>query len=67
MSTRELQKRFLRVFVTLVSVALMFGGPSYLIYGLQVVKVSYTIAVVIGLVSFVVGIFLFLRFAPKET
>jgi len=67
MSTRELQKRFLRVSVTLVSVFLIFGGPSYLLYGLQVVKVPYHIAALSGLASIVAGIILFLRFVPKET
>lgn len=67
MSPKELQKRFLKVFITLGSVFLMFGGPSYLLYGLQVVKVPYRIAVLTGLVSLVAGIILFLRFVPKET
>lgn len=67
MSTRELQKRFLKVFITVVSVFLMFGGPSYLLYGLQAIKVPYHIAALTGLASVIVGIFLFLRFVPKET
>jgi hypothetical protein len=45
----------------------MFGGPSYLIYALQTVKVSYSLATLTGLISFVVGIVVFLRFVPKET
>lgn len=67
MSPKEEQKRCLKALVTLTSVFLMFGGPSYLIYALQTVKVSYSLATLIGLISFVVGIVVFLRFVPKET
>jgi hypothetical protein len=45
----------------------MFGGPTYLIYGLQAVEVPYSYATLIGLASFVTGIILFLRLVTKET
>ena len=65
-STREEQKRCLRVLVTLTSVFLMFGGPTYLIYGLQNVM-PYSYAALIGLASFLIGIAVFLRFVVKGT
>jgi len=67
MSPRNLQKRCLRVLITLGSVFLMFGGPTYLMYGLQAVKAPYYVATLTGLVSFIAGIIIFLRFVPKET
>ena len=67
MSAREEQKRCFKALVTLASVFLMFGGPTYLIYALQAVEVPYSFAVLIGLVSFIAGIVIFLRFVIKET
>jgi len=67
MSAREEQERCFKVLVTLASVFLMFGGPTYLIYGLEAVKVPYLYATLIGLASFVTGIAIFLRFVIKET
>jgi len=66
MSAREEQKRCFKVLVMLASVFLMFGGPTYLIYGLQAVNVQYLYATLIGLASFVTGIIIFLRFVIKE-
>jgi len=45
----------------------MFGGPTYLIYVLNAVEVPYSFAAFAGLVSFVAGIVIFLRFVSKET
>ena len=67
LSAREEQERCFKVLVTLASVFLMFGGPTYLIYGLQAVEVPYLYATLIGLASFVTGIVIFLRFVIKET
>jgi len=67
MSPRDLQKRCVKVLITLGSVFLMFGGPTYLMYGLQALKVPYYAVLLTGLASFIVGIIIFLRFVPKET
>lgn len=67
LSAREEQERCFKVLVTLASVFLMFGGPTYLIYGLQAVELPYLYATLIGLASFVTGIVIFLRFVIKET
>lgn len=67
MSTRKEQKRGFKVLITLASVFLMFGGPTYFIYGLQAVKIPYSYTVFIGLVSFIIGVIIFLRFVAKET
>lgn len=67
MSTKDLQKRFLKVLTTLVSVFFMVLGPSYFIYGLQTAKMPYHIAVSAGLISLIVGIILFSKFVSKET
>jgi uncharacterized membrane protein YidH (DUF202 family) len=66
MSKREEQKRCFKILLTLTSVFLIFGGPSYLIYGLQAVKLPYHYAALIGLFSFIAGIIIFLRYVPKE-
>ncbi len=67
LSAREEQRRCFKVLVTLASVFLMFGGPTYLMFGLQAVEVPYSYAALIGLVSFLAGIVIFLRLVPKET
>lgn len=59
--------RCFKVLITLASVLLMFGGPTYLIYVLNAVEVPYSLAAFAGLVSFVAGIVIFLRFVSKET
>jgi len=59
--------RCFKVLITLASVFLMFGGPTYLIYVLNAVEVPYSFAAFTGLVSFVAGIVIFLRFVSKET
>ncbi len=67
MSTRKEQKRGFKVLITLASVFLMFGGPTYFMYGLQAAKIPYSYTVVVGLVSFIVGLIIFLRFVAQET
>lgn len=67
MSAKEEQKQCFKALVTLASVFLIFGGPTYLMYGLQTVKVPYSFAALIGLVSFLAGIAIFLRFVVKGT
>jgi len=58
--------RSFKVLITLASVFLMFGGPTYLIYVLNAMEVPYSYATLTGLVSFVAGIVIFLRFVSKE-
>jgi hypothetical protein len=64
---REDQKRWFKVLATLTAVFLIFGGPTYLIYGLRAVDLPPSYATLIGLASFVVGIIIFLRFVAKGT
>lgn len=67
MSAKKEQKRGFKVLITLASVFLMFGGPTYFIYGLQAAEIPYSYTVLIGLVSFIIGLIIFLRFVAKET
>ena len=62
------QKRIMNVFLIVLAAFLMFGGPTYLLYGgVQWLPLPYSLLVLLGLACFVVGIFLFLRLLGKES
>ena len=57
--------RFGKVFLTLIAVFLTFAGPTYVVYGLNVVvKVDLAASLVTGFVLFVVGLFM-MRYLVK--
>jgi hypothetical protein len=57
--------KFGKVFLTLVAVFLTFAGPTYIVYGLNVVvKVDLAASLVTGFVLFVVGMFM-MRYLVK--
>jgi len=67
LSSRNEQRRILRAALIFLAAFLMFGGPTYLIYGLQNVGLPYPILVLGGLIAFVVGVLLFWRLVGKQT
>ncbi len=51
-----LSSKFARVLLTIVSVFLVFAGPTYVVYGLFVaLKVSLDVSLVTGFILFIVG------------
>jgi hypothetical protein len=57
--------KFGKVFLTLVAVFLTFAGPTYVVYGLNVIiKVGLAASLVTGFVLFVVGLFM-MRYLVK--
>jgi len=61
-----LQKAWIRSVLTVFSVLLVIGGPTFLIYLLQRFGVPYPLLTLIGLASFVIGILFFMRLAKEE-
>jgi hypothetical protein len=56
-----------KALLTIVAVFLVFAGPTYVIYGLSVVlKVGLVASFVIGIVLFVVGLFLMRYLVQKK-
>jgi hypothetical protein len=64
--TKFFNKTFVKVLLTLLSVALMFMGPTYFIYVLQRFSIPYVILVLLGLASFALGVVLFANIFVKE-
>jgi hypothetical protein len=55
----DVSSKFMRVFLILVSVILIFAGPTYVPYVLvDVLKVDYIASIVSGFVLFIVGLLL---------
>jgi hypothetical protein len=49
--------KFGKVLFTIVAVFLTFAGPTYIVYGLNVIlKVDWVASVIVGLVLFIVGL-----------
>ncbi len=56
-ATGFINSKFGKVFMTIVSVFLIFAGPTYVVYGLAVIlNVNGYAAFVVGFVLFVVGL-----------
>jgi len=67
LSSREEQRRVIRVVLLFLAAFLMFGGPTYLIYGLRNVGLPYPVLVLGGFVAFFIGVLLFWRLIGKQT
>jgi len=61
------QRRVVNVLLIVLAAFLMFGGPTYLLYAVLPLPIPYSFLVLLGLASFAVGIFLFLRLHGKES
>ncbi|HII85972.1 TPA: hypothetical protein HA273_05295 [Candidatus Bathyarchaeota archaeon] len=62
----DLNSKFWRSFLTIVAVALIFAGPTYLTYALNALNMSYLISVAVGIVMFAVGIVLLVYLIKKK-
>lgn len=61
-----LEKAWIRSILTVFSVLLMIGGPTYLIYILRRFGVPHPLLILIGLGSFTIGILFFMGLAKEE-
>jgi len=63
----DMSSKFWRVFLVLVTVFLIFAGPTYISYVLSnVLKINYIASIVTGLVLFVVGLVLMMFLVRKK-
>jgi len=61
-----LEKAWIRSILTVFSVLLMIGGPTFLIYILQRFGVPHPLLILVGLASFTIGILLFVGLSKEE-
>jgi hypothetical protein len=63
----DLNSKFLRVLLIIVSVFLIFAGPTYVSYLLfNVLNVNYVASIVSGFALFIAGLFLMLFLIRKK-
>ena len=63
----DMSSKFWRVFLILVTVFLIFAGPTYISYLLSnILKIDYIAAIVTGLVLFLAGLGLMLFLVRKK-
>lgn len=62
----RVERRSVKGLLTLLAAFLVFGGPTYLMSALQGVGVPYPLLILVGVVSFLVGLFLFVRLIGEE-
>jgi len=60
------EKAWVKAFLMLLSVTLMFMGPTYFLYVLQRYKIPYLLLVLLSLASFAFGAVLFASVYSKE-
>lgn len=65
-SAKIMEKTWVKAFLTLLSVTLMFMGPTYFLYILQKSKAPYLLLVLLCLASFAFGAVLFAMVFSKE-
>jgi len=65
-ATKLMEKTFVKAFLMLLSVALMFMGPTYFMYVLQRFNVPFLILILLGLASFAFGAVLFAKVFSTE-
>jgi len=61
LSSKETQKRCVKAGLTVFAAFLVFVAPTYLLYALKGLAVSYSLLVSLVLALFVVGLFLLMR------
>jgi hypothetical protein len=61
----RIPEKFVKIALTILSVLLIFGGPTYLMYILQRVGIPSLLFTLIGLASFVAGAILFMHLARE--
>jgi len=66
LSSKEDQRRSIKVTLMLIAALLVFGGPTYLISVLQTLDIPYILVVLLGFFSFAVGLILLIRLIKEE-
>lgn len=61
----RIPEKFVKIVLTILSVLLIFGGPTYLMYILQRVGIPSLLFTLIGLASFTAGAILFMHLARE--
>ncbi|MCW4010960.1 MAG: hypothetical protein NWF05_10125 [Candidatus Bathyarchaeota archaeon] len=62
-----INSKFGKVFLTLVSVFLVFAGPTYVVYGLaEIIKVDLAASFGVGIALFIIGIFMMRYLIQKK-
>ena len=64
--SKETKRASFRAFLMLLAAFLVFGGPTYLMYVLQQVITLYPLVLLLGIASFIVGLFLFTRLIKEK-
>jgi hypothetical protein len=62
----DLSSKFWRTFLLIVGVLLVFAGPTYVPYVLNLAHVNYFASIGVGLVLFVVGLVLLFYLIRKK-
>jgi len=66
LSSKETQKRCVKAGLTVFAAFLVFGAPTYLLYALHELAVSYSLLVSLVLALFVVGLFFLMRLLREK-
>jgi len=66
LSSKEDQRRSIKVTLMLIAALLVFGGPTYLLSVLDTLGIPYLLVVLLGLFSFAVGLILLVRLIKEE-
>ena len=67
MDNSFMNSKFGKVLLTIVSVFLVFAGPTYVVYGLAVlIKVDLTASFAVGIVLFIVGLIMMRYLVQKK-
>ncbi len=67
MDSGFMSSKFGKVFLTIISVFLVFAGPTYIVYGLAiVVKVDLAASFAVGFVLFIVGLVMMRYLVQKK-
>jgi hypothetical protein len=62
----DLSLKFWKTFLTIVAVALIFAGPTYVTYALNAMNVAYAVSVAVGVAMLVVGLLLLFYLIRKK-
>jgi hypothetical protein len=67
MDNSFMSSKFGKVFLTIVSVFLVFAGPTYIVYGLSIVlKVDFAASFAIGFALFIIGLVMMRYLVQKK-
>lgn len=63
----DVNSKFMRVFLVIIAVFLIFAGPTYISYVLfDILNVNYVVSVISGFVLFIAGLLLMLFLIRKK-